>query len=94
MVTPPEIGLVLVVAAILVGVFLLLKSMKPLIVNAVLGLIVLLVAGMVGFGVEITPIVVILVAFGGIPAAILVILLAYLGIIFQPAVFGIPVAFL
>lgn len=94
MVTPPEIGLVLIVGAILVGVFLLLKSIKPLIVNAVLGLLVLLVAGVFGFGVGITPIVVILVAFGGIPAAILVILLAHLGIIFHPAVFALPLAFL
>lgn len=85
MVTPIELGLVILVLALLFGVYRVIKAVKPLIVNAVVGLIVLFAASFVGYGVSITPIVVLLVAFGGLPAAILVILLAQFGIIFEPA---------
>lgn len=85
MVTPIELGLVVLVLALLFGVYRVIKAVKPLIVNAVVGLIVLFAASFVGYGVTITPVVVLLVAFGGLPAAILVILLAQVGIIFEPA---------
>lgn len=89
-----ELGLLVVVAAVLIGVYLVIKSIKPLIVNTIVGLVVLLLAGVVGFGVEITPVIVLLVAFGGVPGAILVILLAHLGILFTPAFIVLPLGVL
>lgn len=86
MVTPIEAGLVLVVLVVLFGVFRVIRAVKPLILNAVIGLLVLLGAGLVGLGVQITPVVVLLVAFGGVPAAVLVIILAHIGVVFQTAV--------
>jgi len=85
MVTPLEIGVLVVIAALVVGAYAVIRAIKPFIVNAVVGLVVLLLAGVVGFGVKITWVVVLVVAIGGIPGAVLVILLAYLGLAFQPA---------
>jgi len=85
MVTPIEIGLLVLVIVLLGGVYLLLRAVKPLIVNTIVGLIVLWLAGWVGYGVTITPVVVLLVAFGGLPAALLVIVLAQFNVIFHPA---------
>lgn len=85
MVEPLAIAVLAIVLALLFGVYRIIKAIKPLIINAIIGLIVLLLASTVGFGVEITPIVVLIVAFGGLPAAILVIILAQIGIIFTPA---------
>ena len=50
------------------------------------GILVLLLFGVFGLGVEITPLVLLVVAIGGIPGAFLVVLLAYLGLAFIPAV--------
>jgi hypothetical protein len=85
MVTPLEIGILLVLAALVVGAYAVIKVVKPFIVNAVLGLIVLFLAGFLGFPVSVTPIVVLVVAVGGIPGAILVLLLAHFGVLFHPA---------
>lgn len=85
MVEPLAIAVLAIVLALLFGVYRIIKAVKPLIINAVIGLIILFLAGTVGFGVEITPVVVLIVAFGGLPAAILVIILAQLGLIFTPA---------
>lgn len=85
MVTPVEIGLLLAVAAVVFGAYVIIKAVKPFIVNAIVGLIVLLIAGVLGFPVDVTPIVVLVVAIGGIPGALLVLLLAYFGVLFSPA---------
>lgn len=85
MVTPIEIGLLLAVAAVVFGAYVVIKVVKPFIVNAVVGLIVLLIAGALGFPVDVTPIVILVVAIGGIPGALLVLLLAYFGVLFSPA---------
>jgi len=85
MVTPIEIGLLVLVLAGLAGAYLLLKAIKPLIVNAVVGLVLLFLASWLGYGVAITPVVILIVAFGGLPAALLVVILAQLGYIFDPA---------
>lgn len=78
--------LVLVVLAFVFGAYRIVRTVKPFIVNAVVGLLALLLLGWFGFGVEITPLVVVIVALGGVPGAILVVLLAYLGIVFTPTV--------
>ena len=82
MVTTLEIALLVGVLALLFGAYTIIKTVKPFIVNAVVGVIVLVIASFLGIGVEITPIAVIICAVGGIPGALLVILLAYLGIAF------------
>lgn len=85
MVTPLEIGVLVVIAALVLGAYAIIRAIKPFIVNAVIGLIVLLLAGFVGFGVKITWVVVLVVAIGGVPGALLVILLAYVGLVFEPS---------
>lgn len=90
MVTPIEIGLVALVLALLVGVFLLFRAVKPLIINTFVGLVVLFLANLVGYGVALNAVVILVVAFGGLPAAILVIILAQLGVVFEPALFLAP----
>lgn len=85
-ITTLELVVVLVVLAFLFGAYRIIRAVKPFIVNAVIGLLALLVLGWLGLGVQITPAVVLVVAIGGLPGAILVVLLAYLGIVFAPAV--------
>jgi hypothetical protein len=82
MVTTLEIGLLVAVLALLFGAYTIIKAVKPFVVNAIVGVIVLIIASFLGIGVEITPIAVLICAVGGIPGAILVILLAYTGIAF------------
>ncbi len=85
MATPIELGLLLVVAVAVIAAYLVLRALKPFIINAVLGLLVLAIAGFLGFEVAVSPIVVLVVAVGGIPGALLVLLLAYFGVLFAPA---------
>lgn len=85
MATPIELGLLVFVALAVVTIYLLLRIVKPLIVNAVVGLVVLLAASVLGVGVNITWVAVLVVALGGVPGAILVLLLGHLGFMFEPA---------
>ena len=82
MVTTLEIGLLVGVLALLFGAYAVIKTVKPFIVNAVVGVIVLVIASFLGIGVEITPVAILVCAIGGVPGALLVILLAYLGVAF------------
>lgn len=84
MVTALELGILFAVLVLLLGSYRVIHTVQPFIVNTVVGLLVLLLASAFGFGVEITGIVLLIVAIGGLPGAILVILLAYLGIAFTP----------
>ena len=86
MATGLELLLLAVVIAALFGVHRVIKTVKPLVVNAVVGLLVLLLANAIGFGVVITPVVVLIVALAGLPGAVLVILLAQLDLLFSPLV--------
>jgi hypothetical protein len=61
-------------------------SLRGLIVNAIVGLIVLFVANFLGLGVQISLVTILVCAVLGIPGAILVILLAVLDIAFVAAV--------
>ena len=56
MVTTLEIGLLVGVLALLFGAYAVIKTVKPFIVNAVVGVIVLVIASFLGIGVEITPV--------------------------------------
>lgn len=86
MVTGLELALLAVVALILVGVYRVLKNVKALAVNAIVGLAVLVLADFAGFGVVITPVIVLIVALGGLPGAVLVWLLAHLNVMFESLV--------
>ena len=74
--------LVLAVLAVIV-VYYVLKSVKYLIVNTIMGLILLAAGNLVlNLNIPYEPIVILVCALGGIPGAILVILLHVIGIAF------------
>lgn len=82
MVTTIEIALLILVLALLFGAYRIIKVITPFIVNAIVGVVVLLLASFFGLGVEISPLAVLICAIGGVPGAVLVIILAYLDIAF------------
>lgn len=86
MVTLVEVGLLaLAVIAVVVG-YRILKNVKALVVNAIVGVIVLALANFLGIGVQISLVAVLVCAVAGIPGAILVILLSLLDVAFVAAV--------
>lgn len=85
MVTGLEILLLVLVVAFFVGAARLVWTVRPLIVNAVVGLITLFLAeALFGLEVAVTAVALVIVALGGFPGAVLVILLALFGIAFVP----------
>ena len=82
MVTPTEIGLLVLALALLFGAYRIVNTIKPLIINAIVGVIVLIVANVAGLGVAISAVAVLGCAVGGLPGAVLVILLSVLDIAF------------
>ena len=82
MVTPTEIGLLVLALALLFGAYRIVNTIKPLIINAIVGVIVLIVANVAGLGVAISAVAVLVCAVGGLPGAVLVILLSVLDIAF------------
>lgn len=85
MVTGIELAVLAVAVLFLLVGIRVLQALRPLIVNAVVGLLVFLVAGWFGFPVEVSWITILIVAIGGLPAAVLVVLLSVFGIAFVPA---------
>ncbi|MDS0475955.1 pro-sigmaK processing inhibitor BofA family protein [Natrinema sp. 1APR25-10V2] len=78
-----EILLLVLVLVVVLGAARLVQTARPFIVNAVAGLVVLYLAQAVfGIGVAVTPIVLVIVAIGGIPGSVLVIVLSLVGIAF------------
>lgn len=63
----------------------LVSALRPLIVNAVVGLTVFLAAGALGVEVAITSFALVIVVLGGLPGAVLVVLLSLLNVAFVPA---------
>ena len=85
MVTGIEILLLVLVLAFVLGASTIIETVRPFIVNAVVGLLVLFLAQAVfGLSIAVTPIVLVIVAIGGLPGSILVILLSVFGIAFVP----------
>ncbi len=83
MVTGLEILLLVLVLAVIVGASQIIQAVKPFILNAVVGLLVLFLAqALFNLSVAITPIALLIVAIGGVPGSILVILLSVLEIAF------------
>ena len=86
MVTLVEVGLLaLAVIAVIVG-YRVLKNIKALVINAIVGVLVLALANFLGLGVQISLVAVLVCAVAGIPGAVLVILLSLLDVAFVVAV--------
>lgn len=79
-----EIGVLVLAIVGLLFFRQILGSIKLLAMNAVGGIIVLLIAEWIGFGIELTPLTVAITAIAGIPGALLILLLAYGGFAFTP----------
>lgn len=83
MVTGIEILLLILVLAVLLGASTIVQTVRPFIVNAVVGLLVLFLAQVVfGLQIAVTPIALVIVALGGLPGAVLIILLSVFGVAF------------
>lgn len=78
-----EIGVVLLALALILGLVIILRSVRTFLVNALVGLIILYLANVAaGFGIGYGWAVVLICAFGGALGALLVIVLHLLGIAF------------
>jgi hypothetical protein len=78
-----DAGLILLIIVIVFGAFLILRSIKNFVVNAVMGLVILFFANAVaGLGIGYDWLVVLICGIGGILGALLVILLHFLGFAF------------
>ena len=75
-----ELWLVVLIVAIIFGVFLILKSLKDFIINAIVGLIILFLANaLLGLGIGYSWLVILICGIGGVLGALLVILLHIMG---------------
>jgi hypothetical protein len=92
MATTLELALVALVLAALFGAYRVIRAVKPFVVNAVVGLVVILLAQALGAEVAVTPLALLVVAIAGFPGAVLVILLAYVGVAFAPGLAALPLA--
>ena len=86
MVTTTELVLLVLLLVLLLLAVRILKVLKPFVVNAVVGLVVLLIASYVGLGLEISMVTVLVCAVGGVPGALLVVALAYFDVAFVASV--------
>ncbi len=76
-----EPGLVVLLVVIVFGAFLILKSLKNFIINAVVGLIILFIANAIaGLGIGYSWLVILICGIGGVLGAFLVILLHFMGL--------------
>jgi hypothetical protein len=76
-----ELGLIVLIIAIIFGAILILRSLKNFIVNAVVGLVILfLVNTFAGLGIGYSWIVILICGIGGILGALLVIVIHILGL--------------
>jgi hypothetical protein len=91
MVTGIEIAALAVAVVFLLGAARIVQAVRPLLINAVVGLLVFFVAEWFGVGVQIDWLTLAVVAVGGLPGAILVVLLSILDVAFVPAVVGVLV---
>ncbi len=73
--------LIILIIAIIFGLFLIFRSLTHFIVNAIIGLIILFLANtFLGLGIAYTWLVIIICAIGGVLGAILVIIMHLLGL--------------
>lgn len=90
MVTGVELGALAVVLASMLLLARLVRAVRPLLVNTLLGLAVFLLASVLGVDVAVNAFALALVALGGVPGALVVVLLAVLDVAFVPAVLALP----
>jgi hypothetical protein len=75
-----DAGLILLFIVIVFGAFLIMRSIKNFVVNAIMGLVILIIANAVaGLGIGYSWLVVLICGIGGVLGAFLVILLHFLG---------------
>lgn len=75
-----ELGLIVLIMVMVFGAFLILRSIKNFLVNAVVGLLILFLANsFAGLGIGYSWLVMLICGIGGILGAFLVILLHFLG---------------
>ena len=73
-------GLILLFIVIVFGAFLIMRSIKNFVINAIMGLVILILANVVaGLGIGYSWLVVLICGIGGVLGAFLVILLHFLG---------------
>jgi hypothetical protein len=76
-----DAGLILLFIVIVFGAFLILRSIKNFVVNAIMGLVILFLANAVaGLDIGYSWLIVLICGIGGVLGAILVILLHFLGL--------------
>jgi hypothetical protein len=76
-----ELGLIVLIIAVIFGAILILRSLKNFIVNAVVGLLILFLANtFAGLGIGYSWIVILICGIGGILGALLVIVIHILGL--------------
>ena len=88
MVTGLELAVLAVAVFFLLGAIGIIRAIRPLMVNTVVGLLVFLVASWLGVGVEVDWFTLAVVAIGGLPGAVLVVLLSVFGVAFVPGFLG------
>jgi hypothetical protein len=75
-----DVGLILLFIVIVFGAFLILRSIKNFVLNAIMGLVILFLANAVaGLGIGYSWLVILICGIGGVLGAFLVILLHFLG---------------
>ena len=75
-----DIGLILLFIVIIFGAFLILRSIKNFVLNAIMGLVILFLANAVaGLGIGYGWLVILICGIGGVLGAFLVILLHFIG---------------
>lgn len=76
-----ELGLVVLIIAIIFGVFIVLRSIKHFVFNAIIGLVILFLANtFAGLGIGYSWLVILICAIGGVLGALLVIIVHLLGL--------------
>ncbi len=76
-----DLAIVILIIAIIFGLFILLRSVTHFVVNAVIGLVILFLANMfLGLGIGYGWLVIIICAIGGVLGAILVIVIHLMGL--------------
>ena len=76
-----DVGLILLFVAIVFGAFLILRSIKNFVINAIMGLVILYLADAIaGMGIGHSWLVILICGIGGVLGAFLVILLHFLGV--------------
>jgi hypothetical protein len=77
-----DAGLILLFIVIVFGAFLIMRSLKNFVVNAIMGLVILYIADTVaGLGIGHSWLVILICGIGGVLGAFLVILLHFLGVV-------------